>query len=105
MYVSGVIWESVVDGEGIRSVVFVSGCRHNCVGCHNPLTHNFKHGIEFSLEKQLEFIEKVNKNPLLDGITLSGGDVMFSVKDTIQFVKLFKSKCKGMSIWIYTGFT
>ena len=79
MYVSGIIWESVVDGDGIRTTVFISGCKHNCMGCQNPLTHNFKYGVEFTKDKQMEVINKVKNNPLIDGITLSGGDAMFKI--------------------------
>lgn len=105
MYVSGIIWESVVDGDGIRTTIFISGCEHNCIGCQNPLTHNFQYGVEFTKDKQMEVVNKVKNNPLIDGITLSGGDAMFSPKDTVDFVKLFKEYCPQMNIWIYTGFT
>ena len=105
MHVSGVIWESVVDGNGIRTVVFASGCRHMCPGCNNHLTHDFKYGVEFTLDKQMKVINQVKNNPLIEGITLSGGDCMYNVIDTMEFIKLFKSHCATKDIWIYTGYT
>lgn len=105
MKISGIIYDSVVDGIGIRNVVFVSGCKHKCSGCHNKESWDFNNGIEFTIEKQLEFIKKCKYNPILDGITLSGGDPMFSEEDVLSFIKLYKQHCPAHSIWIYSGFT
>lgn len=105
MYLSGINYESLVDGEGVRTTIFVSGCLHNCRGCHNPLTHNFNNGKEFTLELQLKIINYIKKNPLIDGITISGGDPFFSVKDTIDFILLLKKEIPNINIWIYSGFT
>ena len=105
MYVSGIQYESVVDGIGIRNTLFISGCRHNCKGCHNPETHNFKYGYEFTIDKQEEFIKKCKENPLLDGITLSGGDPLFSANELIPFIDRYKKANPTHTIWIYSGFT
>ena len=69
--VSGIIKESIVDGPGIRYTVFVQGCPHHCEGCHNPQTHPFEGGTEKSVE---EIFEDIKKNPLLSGVTFSGGE-------------------------------
>ena len=69
--VAGIIKESIVDGPGIRLVVFTQGCRHHCPGCHNPETHSFQGGQLVSID---EILDMIKKNPLLDGITFSGGD-------------------------------
>ena len=63
--------DSYVDGPGIRFVVFCQGCPHNCEGCHNPATHEFGAGRETSVER---ILAEFDKDPLLDGITLSGGE-------------------------------
>lgn len=105
MYISGIVYDSLVDGEGLRNTIFVSGCKHYCKGCHNKETWDFFYGEEFTLEKQLTFIKKCEENILLDGITISGGDPFYSIKDVVEFVKLFKKKLPYMSIWIYSGFT
>ncbi|MDE6762436.1 MAG: 4Fe-4S cluster-binding domain-containing protein, partial [Oscillospiraceae bacterium] len=67
---SGVINDSIVDGPGIRLTIFTQGCPHRCEGCHNPQTHDFDGGEDVTLESLLE---KVKSNPLLDGVTFSGG--------------------------------
>ena len=68
---AGVIRESIVDGPGLRFVVFAQGCPHGCPGCHNPATHDFNGGKDCALEKILAAIDE---NPLLDGVTFSGGE-------------------------------
>ena len=68
---SGIIKESIVDGPGIRYVVFTQGCPHHCEGCHNPDTHDFDGGYIGNTE---EIIKDFQKNPLLSGITFSGGE-------------------------------
>lgn len=105
MYISGIEYDSIVDGEGIRNTLFISGCNHKCKGCHNTSTWNFKYGEEFTEEKQNEFILNCKSNVLLDGITLSGGDPMYSAEELLPFVKKFKEECPKLNIWIYSGFT
>lgn len=58
----------------MRAVIFLSGCRHRCPGCFNPKTWNFNFGEPFTLERQREIIAEMAANPLLDGLTLAGGD-------------------------------
>lgn len=105
MYISGVVYDSIVDGEGLRNVIFVSGCKHCCKGCHNKKAWNFSYGKEFTIEEQLNFIKECKENILLDGITISGGDPFYSTKDVIDFIKLYKENLPHHSIWIYSGFT
>lgn len=105
MKISGIEYDSIVDGEGIRNTLFVSGCKHHCKNCHNPETWDKNYGEEFTLDRQKDFIDKCKSNILLDGITLSGGDAMYSAKELIPFVKKFKSECPDLNVWIYSGFT
>lgn len=74
MNICGYYPESINEGEGMRAVLFISGCRHRCPGCFNPETWNFKYGEFFTLERQHEIIAEIAANPLLDGLTLAGGD-------------------------------
>lgn len=104
MNISGIIYDSVVDGEGIRNTLFISGCLHHCHGCHNPQTWDFDYGYKFTKEKQKEFIKKCKDNPLLDGITISGGDPIYSSKELIPFLKEYKKENPTHTIWLYTGF-
>ena len=67
--IAGIVKESIVDGPGIRLVIFVQGCVHNCIGCHNPETHSFSQGYYMEIDS---IVEMVKSDPLLDGITLSG---------------------------------
>lgn len=104
MYFSGILYNSVVDGEGIRNTVFISGCKHNCKGCHNKSTWSFKNGSEFTHEQQMKFISKCKQNPILQGITISGGDPIYSHTDVLEFIKLYKKHIPEHDIWLYTGF-
>ena len=104
MRIANILKESTVDGEGWRSVIFFQGCSHRCKGCHNPQTWNFKGGTEVITEDLIaEILEILEKDMLLDGITLSGGDPFYQVEDAIKISKAVKEK--GYSVWAYTGFT
>jgi len=105
MRISGYIKESIVDGQGLRAVVFFSGCYHNCPGCHSLQTHDKNYGEEFTEERQWEIINNIKSNPLLSGVTLSGGDCFFSAKEVVKFVIKLKNEIPNINIWTYTGFT
>lgn len=98
--VSGIINESIVDGPGIRMVVFAQGCKHNCEGCHNPHTHSFDGGELVEIDK---IISDLKKNSLLDGVTLSGGDPFEQAEELAVLAK--KVKELGMNVITYTGYT
>ena len=87
MNISGIVYDSVVDGEGLRNTIFVSGCLHRCKNCHNSQTWDFNYGYKFTEKIQNEFIVKCKENPMLDGITISGGDPIYSSQDLIPFLK------------------
>lgn len=74
MNICGYYPESINEGEGLRAVLFFSGCRHRCPGCFNPKTWNFNYGEVFTPERRREIITEIADNPLLDGLTLAGGD-------------------------------
>jgi anaerobic ribonucleoside-triphosphate reductase activating protein len=105
MNISGIIYESIVDGSGVRTTIFISGCKHNCYGCQNPKLHSFTNGKEFTIDLQKQIINDIKSNPLIKGITLSGGDPFFSSTEVLSFVKLIKEKLPLIDIWIYSGFT
>ncbi len=97
---AGVIRESIVDGPGLRFVVFAQGCPHGCPGCHNPATHDFHGGKDCSLDKILAAIDQ---NPLLDGVTFSGGEPMSQPEAFYNLAEAIKER--GLNLIIYTGYT
>lgn len=92
--------DSIVDGEGIRSVIWTQGCIHNCPGCHNPETHSFRSGYLVDVE---EIKDQLNNLVGQDGITFSGGDPMEQATACAVLAKY--SKSLGLNVWCYTGYT
>lgn len=92
--------DSIVDGEGIRAVLWTQGCSHKCPGCHNPQTHSFDEGFSLDIEEIKEQIDSLEGQ---DGITFSGGDPLYQVEVCLEIAKYIKTK--KMNIWCYTGFT
>ena len=92
--------DSVVDGEGLRSVIWCQGCIHNCPGCHNPETHSFEAGV---LKEVSEVCDEIASLEFQDGITLSGGDPMCQVDACLEIAKFCQSI--GSNVWCYTGYT
>jgi anaerobic ribonucleoside-triphosphate reductase activating protein len=104
VFVSGISYESLVDGLGVRTTVFFSGCKWNCEGCHNKDTHSFTYGKLFTKDIQNEIITYLKSAKFISGLTLSGGDPMFSAKEVSEFVKEIKRELPDINIWCYTGF-
>lgn len=107
MNIAGIDYESIKDGEGVRTVIYVSGCSHNCYKCHNPQTHDIDYGVHFSKELQNEIIENIKKRPFISGFTWSGGDPLHenNLKDVLEFTNEFRFLFPEKSIWLYTGYT
>ena len=98
--ISGITPESIVDGEGIRYVIFTQGCPHHCVGCHNPQTHSFDGGKLVLIEDILDDISKRKK--WIDGITISGGEP-FCQTDQCSIIAE-RAQELGLTVWCYTGY-
>lgn len=96
----------MLNGDGIRVVLFVSGCSHKCKGCHNPETWDSKSGILFDKKSMDEVCEELEKD-YVDGLTLSGGDPLneANLNDIYSVVTKVKDKFEDKTIWIYTGYT
>lgn len=92
--------DSIVDGEGIRSVIWTQGCTHHCPGCHNPETHDPEAGFWADTE---DLKKEITRLEIQDGITLSGGDPMLQVDACLDLARFCKSQ--NLNIWCYTGFT
>ena len=98
--IAALVNDSIVDGPGLRSAVYTQGCTHHCKGCHNPQTHDPKGGRETDTGIIWREIEE---NPLLSGITFSGGDPLLQPLPLAELAE--KAHEKGLSVWCYTGWT
>lgn len=97
---SGIAYESLVNGPGMRRVFFAQGCKHNCKGCFNPDTHDFNGGENRNMD---ELIQGVLENPMLRGVTFSGGDPWEQAEKFAYMAEIFKSN--NLNVWCYTGYT
>lgn len=97
---AGVVSESIVDGPGIRFTLFVQGCPHKCEGCHNPQTHDFSGGKDDDTDA---ILERILENPLLDGVTFSGGEPFCQAKPLADLARKIKSA--GLDVISYSGYT
>ncbi|MGB2579656.1 anaerobic ribonucleoside-triphosphate reductase activating protein [Elusimicrobium simillimum] len=97
--VSGIIEESVVDGPGYRFTVFTQGCPHSCPGCHNPQTHSLDGGTLVNIN---QLFTSFQKNPLLRGITLSGGEPFIQAEVASKLAKMAHGL--GKDVVTYTGY-
>lgn len=98
--IAGIVKQSVVDGPGLRLTLFTQGCPHHCPGCHNPETHDFAGGYDCDIAVILEELEK---NLLLRGITLSGGEPLCRAEELLPLVR--EVKRAGKDVVCYTGYT
>lgn len=101
---AGITKESIVDGPGLRLVVFTQGCTHNCEGCHNPDTHDINGGYATEVEELFLYIEEsFIRNKLLKGVTFSGGEPFLQAKQLSLLAQRLKEL--GLGIVTYSGFT
>ncbi|MBQ8961793.1 MAG: anaerobic ribonucleoside-triphosphate reductase activating protein [Ruminococcus sp.] len=98
--IAGTVNDSIVDGPGIRFTVFTQGCPHKCEGCHNPQTHDFSGGEITDTDLLLE---KIKGNPLLDGVTFSGGEPFCQAGALAALGR--EIRALGLNIVTYTGYT
>lgn len=97
--IAGLVNDSIVDGPGFRYAIFTQGCPHNCPGCHNPETHSFTGG---KCVDTREIIENFRKNPLLDGITLTGGDPFCQPAPCAELARAAHES--NLTVWAYSGY-
>lgn len=97
--------EDMLNGDGLRTVLWVAGCSHHCEQCHNPETWNPNGGIEFDDNAMNELIEKLSKS-WCSGLTLSGGDPLHEDNraTVLEICKRVKSMFPKKTIWLYTGY-
>lgn len=100
MKIYGFVQDSIVDGPGFRFACFVQGCPHHCPGCHNPDSHDPDGGREMTVE---EVSGELLKNPLTDGLTLSGGEPFAQAEDCLALARAAHEH--GLNVWSYSGWT
>ena len=96
----GLVTDSIVDGPGYRTAVFTQGCPHNCPGCHNPGSHAPEGGTLWTLD---DVEKKFTGNPLLSGVTLSGGEPFAQAEACAELAR--RAHQHGLNVWTYTGYT
>lgn len=92
--------DSIVDGPGLRLVVWTQGCPHHCAGCHNPESHSYEDGEEKDIAALCNEIKSLDYHT---GITFSGGEPMEQAEACLKIAKFCKEM--GLNIWCYTGYT
>ncbi|MDR1358926.1 MAG: anaerobic ribonucleoside-triphosphate reductase activating protein [Coriobacteriales bacterium] len=92
--------DSIVDGPGLRFAVFTQGCVHGCEGCHNPEAQDFAGGREITLD---ELERQIEANPLLTGITLTGGEPFEQAAPLLELAHWAQER--GLTVWAYSGYT
>lgn len=104
MNMAGFYDESISNGVGWRAVLFVSGCPHNCPGCHNKVAQDYNYGEKFDKEK---IINRICENSILKGITISGGEPLCkeNIPEVLDFIKDVKKVRPNFNVWCYTGYT
>lgn len=105
MNYANIKYNDIANGPGIRTSLFVSGCRNNCPGCFNKDAQNFNYGNEFTDDIQNEIIKSI-ESPHYSGITILGGEPMEpeNAKELVKFVNKFKSIYKNKTIWLFSGY-
>jgi anaerobic ribonucleoside-triphosphate reductase activating protein len=98
--IAGTVNDSVVDGEGYRFTIFTQGCPHDCIGCHNPQTHDFDGG---RVEDTEDILKVVLDNPLLQGVTFSGGEPFCQPAPLADLARRLHEH--HLDVWCYTGYT
>ncbi len=98
--ISGIVSESIVDGPGIRYTIFTQGCPHHCPGCHNPQTHDFAGGHDADIDA---ILREVAEDPLLQGVTFSGGEPFCQPEALLPIAKAVKEM--GKDLVVYSGYT
>lgn len=99
---AGVVRESIVDGPGLRMAVFCQGCPHGCPGCHNQETHDFAGGYDCEIEK---IVQAVKADPLLDGVTFSGGEPFCQPEAFFNLALALKELRPDLNLMAYSGYT
>lgn len=103
MKISSILHATCVNGPGIRTAIFFSGCARDCKGCHNKELQDFNAGIEINVSEIIDEIEIDITNQLIDGVTLTGGDPIYQKDGVVELCSKLKGMYPNLSICLYTG--
>lgn len=97
--------DDMLNGEGLRTVLWVAGCNHQCKNCHNPITWDAKGGLSFDTEAEAELLQKIAPD-YISGVTFSGGDPLYpdNREEITALAEKIKQQFPHKSIWLYTGY-
>ena len=97
--------DDMLNGDGLRVVLWVAGCEHRCHNCQNPVTWDINGGLDFDESAKKEIFDELNKD-YISGITLSGGDPLHTLnrKDTGALIEEIAEKFPNKTIWVYSGY-
>ncbi len=97
--------DDILNGDGLRVVLWVSGCSHCCRDCHNPVTWDANSGLLFDAAAREELFEELSRD-YISGVTLSGGDPLYFSNrgDILKLVKEVRDRFPQKTVWLYTGF-
>lgn len=98
MKISNIEYDSIVNGPGLRTVIYTQGCFHNCTGCHNPETHSFNKGLEV---RPRWLVNTIKAKSLTKRVTISGGEPLVQ-KDLVELLEMLKER--DYDVWLYTGY-
>lgn len=97
--------DDMLNGDGLRTVLWVAGCTHRCEGCHNPITWDIEGGIPFDEAAESELFEKLSAD-YISGVTFSGGDPLHPQNrdEVTRLARKVRAELPDKTIWLYTGF-
>jgi len=97
--------DDMLNGDGLRTVLWVSGCNHRCQGCHNPVTWDAECGLVFDEAAEQELFDKLSED-YISGITFSGGDPLLPAnrEEVTRLARLVRERFPDKTIWLYTGY-
>lgn len=98
--------DDMLNGDGLRVVLWLSGCSHKCPGCQNPITWDPNDGLNFDEAAKQEIFNQLDKD-YISGITFSGGDPLHenNIQEVFNFIKEIREKYPEKTIWLYSGYT
>lgn len=97
--IQDILFETMMDGEGLRTSIYFQGCKHHCKGCHNPQTWDMNGGHEVEIDYLLDLVKDDN----FADVTFSGGDCFYQIDAAVELARRIKEET-NKTLWVYTGF-